>query len=675
MDTLGWKAACGEVVFNEASSTAETLVNGGSAHYIPFLDPGAGALKSALTETSIPIVNTWLQDISEPCIKPPPGFNRKGIPTQPSQNPKIPATTRQEIPLRRQAPTGPRSTYATVLSGKSKPTGANISAAGVGPGPQPLRGIPGFPGQQAPQNRTAPLGSGRLQNGKIGNGSTWGFGMPVNGAPGLPNPQSRPTSAATTSFAQTIGGSQPATPLDLSEFPSLSGAPRPQYQNPGQAVWANANQRATQHIPVQRPQQQPADIQIPAQEQPPSQQPQEQTQQTPEDLFPSGSQFSNGLDDYRHGGQGGVGQLSGSSLPQTGNIDEFPPLSRNDNGDIGQDRRGNLMQNAAFGGYTNGNAFAQQSNQMQNRQALQGGQQDSGRSSTLVDRILSPSALASGAMSTSRSPAESMRQSQGVLSEQDLNANNRLNQNGNIFSGLQDSQMTMKPDSFTQQRQPSQPQQTSSRLQQQQGGFGGDLVDSPGAVQTPDQLPLSQMSELDRFGLAGILAMVRNDNQDLASLAIGQDLTQLGLDLNSSDPLYPTFASPFAESGSRPMQPEFNLPQCYTVHNVHKLDTKVPSFSDETLFYMFYTMPRDVMQEVAAGELTNRNWRYHKDAKMWLTKDVNYGDPTPISPGAERGSYIFFDPYTWQRTRREFILRYDALDNHIPIRSNGAAMA
>lgn len=49
-----------------------------------------------------------------------------------------------------------------------------------------------------------------------GNGSSWGFGMPVNGAPGLPTPQARPTNAATTSFAQTIGGSQPATPLDLS---------------------------------------------------------------------------------------------------------------------------------------------------------------------------------------------------------------------------------------------------------------------------------------------------------------------------------------------------------------------------------------------------------------------------------------------------------------------------
>ena len=29
----------------------------------------------------------------------------------------------------------------------------------------------------------------------------------------------------------------------------------------------------------------------------------------------------------------------------------------------------------------------------------------------------------------------------------------------------------------------------------------------------------------------------------------------------------------------------------------------MPSFSDETLFYMFYTMVRDVMQEVAAIEL------------------------------------------------------------------------
>ena len=51
------------------------------------------------------------------------------------------------------------------------------------------------------------------------------------------------------------------------------------------------------------------------------------------------------------------------------------------------------------------------------------------------------------------------------------------------------------------------------------------------------------------------------------------------------------------------MQPEYTLPACYTVHNTHKQEEKAPSFSDETLFFMFYTMPRDVMQEVSAIEL------------------------------------------------------------------------
>ena len=49
-----------------------------------------------------------------------------------------------------------------------------------------------------------------------GNGNTWGFGIPANGAPGLSSVQVRPAGTGTSSFAQTIGGSQPATPLDLS---------------------------------------------------------------------------------------------------------------------------------------------------------------------------------------------------------------------------------------------------------------------------------------------------------------------------------------------------------------------------------------------------------------------------------------------------------------------------
>ena len=143
-----------------------------------------------------------------------------------------------------------------------------------------------------------------------------------------------------------------------SEFPSLSGVPQQQYQNPGQAVWASANQRVTQHTPVQRPQQsQPSAPGLtPIQSQPHSTQ--EQLQQSLDDAFFSSTQISNTMDDYRHGGQGGIGQLSGPHQPQPSSIDDFPPLNRNGHGEIGQDRRGNVMQSAAASVFPNNSAFA-----------------------------------------------------------------------------------------------------------------------------------------------------------------------------------------------------------------------------------------------------------------------------------------------------------------------------
>ena len=104
---------------------------------------------------------------------------------------------------------------------------------------------------------------------------------------------------------------------------------------------------------------------------------------------------------------------------------------------------------------------------------------------------------------------------------------------------MQNSQLGAKSHAFSEQpppvqmQPPSQPQQQSR--QQQQGGFEGDVFDSPGAVQTPEQIPLSQMSELDRYGLAGLLGVIRHDSNDVAGLAVGQDLTTLGLDLNQPE--------------------------------------------------------------------------------------------------------------------------------------------
>lgn len=40
---------------------------------------------------------------------------------------------------------------------------------------------------------------------------------------------------------------------------------------------------------------------------------------------------------------------------------------------------------------------------------------------------------------------------------------------------------------------------------------------------------------MDRFGLPGLLATIRSENPNVASLAIGQDLNQLGLNLSSHE--------------------------------------------------------------------------------------------------------------------------------------------
>jgi CCR4-NOT transcription complex subunit 2 len=143
---------------------------------------------------------------------------------------------------------------------------------------------------------------------------------------------------------------------DDREFPSLSGAPQAQQNTSAQQMWSNPNLRTTQqqqHSTIQRPQ-----GQTPSQGQTGSSATQQLQNQTHEDLAGSvPNQFSGGGDEYRFGGQGGVGQLSGGTQPQTGNIEEFPPLG-GAAGEIGPDRRTGMIQSAAaYGSNPNGGSF------------------------------------------------------------------------------------------------------------------------------------------------------------------------------------------------------------------------------------------------------------------------------------------------------------------------------
>lgn len=70
----------------------------------------------------------------------------------------------------------------------------------------------------------------------------------------------------------------------------------------------------------------------------------------------------------------------------------------------------------------------------------------------------------------------------------------------------------------------------------------------------------------DQFGLRGLLSVIRMSDPDLTSLALGIDLTTLGLNLNSAENLHKMFGSPWSDEPAKG-DPEFTVPQCYHAKN------------------------------------------------------------------------------------------------------------
>eukprot|EP00037_Helgoeca_nana_P007680 m.69815 g.69815 ORF g.69815 m.69815 type:complete len:475 (-) comp18431_c0_seq4:2410-3834(-) len=80
------------------------------------------------------------------------------------------------------------------------------------------------------------------------------------------------------------------------------------------------------------------------------------------------------------------------------------------------------------------------------------------------------------------------------------------------------------------------------------GVGGGDILGSQTHDGTsPQSLMGAGRSIEDRYRLIGLLPIVRNPSADLKMMALGVDLTTLGLNLNSPDVLFPSFESPWAD--------------------------------------------------------------------------------------------------------------------------------
>jgi CCR4-NOT transcription complex subunit 2 len=180
----------------------------------------------------------------------------------------------------------------------------------------------------------------------------------------------------------------------------------------------------------------------------------------------------------------------------------------------------------------------------------------------------------------------------------------------------------------------------------------------------------------DQFGMVGLLTFIRVAESDpnLVSLALGFDLTALGLNLNATESLYPSFGGPWAEGPVRAEDIEYPVPQEYNISDQMRhgqefvssireklAPLKMNRYKDELLFYLFYTYTGDALQILAASELYNRDWRYHKEEKIWICRAPGV-QALEKGTNFERGTYYFFDPISWRKVAKEFYLEYDKLE-------------
>jgi len=148
------------------------------------------------------------------------------------------------------------------------------------------------------------------------------------------------------------------------------------------------------------------------------------------------------------------------------------------------------------------------------------------------------------------------------------------------------------------------------------------------------------------YGLLGLLGVIRMTDADRNSLALGSDLTMLGLSLGSSEQIYNTFSSPWSESVAT-KEPHYQLPMCYYMQPPLLKTGHLSKFQLETLFYIFYALSKDVLQAYAAQELYTREWRYHGDLKLWFKRAGPADGVTNASSGVAQ--YLYFDITSWER--------------------------
>ena len=140
-------------------------------------------------------------------------------------------------------------------------------------------------------------------------------------------------------------------------------------------------------------------------------------------------------------------------------------------------------------------------------------------------------------------------------------------------------------------------------------------------------------------------------------------LNNIHYKLNKTEPnVFGNFYVDFSEFFNEPLEYEKYMKKSVSLSNDDLVEKKMsknnfqsnslkPTYFEkfhlETLFYIFYYMPRDALQNYAADELNNRKWRYNFDLAIWFNNDNQIEDK--ISE-----NIIYFNPNEWKISKYGF---------------------
>ena len=149
------------------------------------------------------------------------------------------------------------------------------------------------------------------------------------------------------------------------------------------------------------------------------------------------------------------------------------------------------------------------------------------------------------------------------------------------------------------------------------------------------------------------------DEANFSFITRGFDITQLGLSVSQQEWLHPTLATLPLDKHNYFILPEFKIPDSYKKPRPRSLSMKsFHQFKEETLFYIFYSMPRDVLHLAAARALYERGWRYHKREQHWFhpvkMNDGTLMEKVTTAPDGQKiytGVYNVFYPNEWKQER------------------------